>query len=205
MELPLNVDVHCSDGRCGRSTYIILNPTTEQVTHLIVKGTRPRRIERLVAVGLIANTTPDIILLTCTKDEFAEFDPFHQTDFVLTDIPHHATDPKLTMLWPYVVPTKRVVDTKYKRIPPGELALHRGAWVRTSNGRRVGRVDEFIIDPENGHITHLVLRKGHVWDQKEVTIPISQIDHIRESTVYLKGDSQSIAGLPAVPVRRRWQ
>ena len=37
MDIPLNVDVHCPDGRCGRSTHIIINPATEQVTHLVVK------------------------------------------------------------------------------------------------------------------------------------------------------------------------
>ena len=35
MELPLGVEVHCTDGRCGRSTYIILNPAIDQVTHLV--------------------------------------------------------------------------------------------------------------------------------------------------------------------------
>ena len=46
MEIPLNVDVHCSDGHCGRSTYIILNPTTEQVTHLVVKQKQPPAVGR---------------------------------------------------------------------------------------------------------------------------------------------------------------
>ena len=40
MDIPLNVEVHCPDGRCGRSTYIIINPTTEQVTERVSERER---------------------------------------------------------------------------------------------------------------------------------------------------------------------
>jgi len=53
------------------------------------------------------------------------------------------------------------------------------------------------------HITHLVLREGHLWGEKDVTIPVSQIDHIEEGTVHLKLSKPDIEALPAIPVRRR--
>jgi hypothetical protein len=31
---------------------------------------------------------------------------------------------------------------------------------------------------------------GHPWKEKEVTIPVSQIDHIEEKVVYLKVDKK---------------
>lgn len=204
MDFSLDVEVHCRDGRCGRSTYIILNPTTEQITHLVVRERRPSRVERLVPVKLIANTAAEVILLSCTKGEFGKLEPFNQTDFVYTDLPQHATDPKLTMLWPYVVPVKRIVDEKVRRVPPGELAVRRGARVRATDGR-VGRVDEFIVGPVSGNITHLVLRKGNLLGRKEVTIPISQIDRIEEKVVHLKIDKKALKELPAVPVKRLWR
>ena len=69
----------------------------------------------------------------------------------------------------------------------------------------VGRVDEFLVDPENDdHITHIVLREGHLWGQKDVTIPISDIERIKENTVYLKIDKRKIEALPTIPVRRKW-
>jgi sporulation protein YlmC with PRC-barrel domain len=203
MDLPLNVDVHCSDGRCGRSTYIILNPALEQVTHLVVKERRPSTIERLVPVNWVVNTTPEVILLDRTRAEFAQLDSFNQTDFVFANVPHHAMDPKLTLLWPYVVPAQRVVDETYQRLAPGELAVHRGTRVRATDGR-VGNVDEFVVDAESGYITHLVLREGHLWGQKEVFIPVSQIDRIEDDRVYLNVDKKGIEALPSIPVRRRW-
>ncbi len=204
MEFSLNVDVHCTDGHCGRSTYIILNPVSEQVSHLVVKSKRPSGVERLVSVKLVANTAAEVILLNCSQEEFRKLESFNQPDFIYTDLPQHATDPNLTLLWPYVVPIKRIIDDKIRRIPPGELAVRRGTRVRAIDGK-VGRVDEFIVGPVSGNITHLVLREGHPWKGKEVTIPVSQIDRIEEKVVFLKVDKKTIASMPSVPVKRRWK
>jgi len=47
---------------------------------------------------------------------------------------------------------------------------------------------------------YLVLREGHLWGQKDVSIPVAQIDHMKEDSVYLKLDKQSIGALPTTPV-----
>jgi sporulation protein YlmC with PRC-barrel domain len=203
MDLPLNVDVHCLDGRCGRSTYIIINPATDQVTHLIVREQWPSRTERMVPVEKIAVTTRDVIVLNQTRADFTTSDSFNQTDFVYTNVPHHATDPSLTLLWPYVVPAKRVIEDNVRRIPVGELAVRRGAKVQATDGR-VGRVDEFVVDTEDGQITHLVLRDDKLWGQKEITIPVAFFDRFEENTVYLNIDRSAVGDLPAIPVQRRW-
>jgi len=77
-----------------------------------------------------------------------------------------------------------------------------GAWVEATDGR-VGRVDEFLVNPLNDHITHLVLREGHLWGQKDVTIPVSEIERIDGNTVYLKLDIRQVEALPAVPLKQR--
>jgi len=204
MEIPLNADVHCPDGRCGRSSYLILNPTTEQLTHLVVKEQWPSRTERLVPVDWVAVTTRDVIVLKKSREEFTQLNPFTQTDFVYRDVPHLPSDPKVTMFWPYVMPGKRIVDQEVRRIPPGELALRRGARVQATDGR-VGQIDELLVDPQDEHITHLVLREGHLWGEKVVTIPIAQIDHIEEKVVYLKVNKKSIEKMPAISVKRNWR
>ena len=203
MEFPLDVDVHCSDGHCGRSTHIILNPVTETVTHIVVQE-KSSAVERLVSIKLVSNTAAEVILLSCTKEEFAKLEPFNQPDFIYTDLPQHATDPNLTLLWPFVVPVKRIVDDKIRRIPPGELAVRRGTRVRAIDGW-VGKVDEFIVGPVSGNITHLCLRKGHPWKERDICIPLSQIERIEEKVVYLNVDKKDIASMPSVPVKRHWK
>lgn len=204
MEFPLGVKVYCSDGRCGRSSHIILNPATERVTHLVVREKRPSRVERLVPTVLVNKTAVKVILLECTLEEFAALEPFNQTEFVYGDLPHHATDPSLTLLWPYAVPAKRVVDEKIRPIPPGELAVRRGARVEATDGR-VGRVDEFVVEPDTGYITHLCLREGRLWGDKRVCVPVADIDRIQEKVVHLKVDKETLASMPSFPVKRWWQ
>lgn len=203
MDFPLDVEVHCSNGHCGSSTHIILNPVTKTVTHIVVQE-KSSAVERLVSVKLIANTAAEVILLSCTKEEFAKLESFNQPDFIYTDLPQHATDPNLTLVWPYVVPVKRIVDDKIRRIPPGELAVRRGTRVRATDGW-IGKVDEFIVGPVSGNITHLCLREGHPWKGRDICIPISLIDRIDEKSVYLNADKNTIASIPNVPVKRDWE
>lgn len=199
MDLPLNVDVHCTDGLCGRSTYIIFNPATEQVTHIVVMEQKSQT-ERIVPVRWIKETTPELILLDRTRADVAARDPLNQTDFIKRDVPHYASDPKLTLLWPYVVPAQQIVSEVYQQLPYGELAIRRGTRVRATDGR-IGKVDEFLVDPDTSHITHLVLREGLPWDAKQITVPISEIDRIEEDIVHLKLDKQSVKALPSIPLR----
>jgi sporulation protein YlmC with PRC-barrel domain len=204
MEYPLNADVHCTDGRCGRSTYVVLNPATEQITHIVVKEKQPSRTERLVPARLVANTAAEAILLNCSTEEFSRLEPFNQTHFIHGDLPYHATDPSLTMLWPYAVPAKRIVDEKIRPIPPGELAVQRGARIEASDGR-VGRIDEFLVDPDSGYITHLCLREGRLRGDRVICIPVTEIGEIKEKIVHLKVDKESVAALPSYSVKRWWQ
>ena len=72
-----------------------------------------------------------------------------------------------------------------EQIPPGELAVYRGARVEATDGK-VDTLGEFLVNPLTGHISRLILMEGHLWGKKEVSIPVSAIDRIEEDTVYLK-------------------
>ncbi len=86
-------------------------------------------------------------------------------------------------------------------MPPGELAVYRGMDVSTAEGK-VGQVDELVVDPDSGEITHLLMREGHLWGKKDVAVPVSAIDTVEADEVYLNIDKEAVGALPAVPVRR---
>jgi hypothetical protein len=65
----------------------------------------------------------------------------------------------------------------------------------------VGQIDEFLANPD-GHITHLVLRTGHLWGQKDVSIPVSAVTHFGEQMVKLSLSKQQIKELPSIAIRR---
>lgn len=103
---------------------------------------------------------------------------------------------------PYMIPEPTTVTVKHKSVPEGELSIRRGARVEASDGT-VGQVDEFLVRPGTDEVTHLILREGHLWGQKEVAIPISRIDRYRDGAVFLTLSRQEIAELPAIAMRRR--
>lgn len=202
MDIRLNVDVHCTDGRCGRSTHIILNPVTEQLTHLVIKEQWPSRTERLVPIDWVAVTTRDVIVLKKAREEFTQLEEFTQKEFVYRDVPQLASDPKVTMFWPYVVSSNRIVDQEVRRIPHDELAIKRGTAVLATDGK-VGSVDEFVVDSEGSQISHLVLREGNLLGAKEVMIPVSYVDFLGEEGVYLNVDKKTVKILPTIAIKRR--
>ena len=93
---------------------------------------------------------------------------------------------------------------EHENIPAWEVIIRRGTPVKATDGE-VGKVDEFLINPENDVITHLILREGHLWGQKDVTIPVSEIEKITKEAVNLKLDKKTIESLPTIPVRRKWK
>jgi hypothetical protein len=199
MDISINAKVKCSDGPCGRSTQVIVRPTTEQITHLVVSDESLPEIEYMVSIDHVVESTPTHIRLNCNLKELEAMPVFDRVEFVPSILPGPSGTPYL--MWPYYPPATSSVPLEKDRIPADELVIRRGARVEATDGS-IGRVDEFLIDPGNDQITHLVMREGHLWGQKEVTIPVSLIDHYKGNTVFLKLNKRAIEALPAIPVRR---
>lgn len=209
MEIPINAPVECTDGVCGRSLYVLINPVLDKVTHLVVKEDSSSE-EFIVPVDLMAETVVDTIRLRCSKADLEKMDPFIKMEFIQEQVPdyseYHGIGPMGSFYFsPYIISAEKKVyeAVEDQQIPPGELAVHRGTRVEATDGY-IGHVDEFVVNPENGHITHLVMREGHLWGQKDVLIPISALGDIEKDTVSLKLDKKQIESLPSFPVSRRW-
>lgn len=197
--MPLNVTVYCVDGLCGQSKEVILDRKTEEVTHLVVKQKHSPRTELLVPVELVTETTPHLIRLRCGNDELAEMQPLLKVEVVREEIPHYLPDPYLI---PMEVPETKWVTVSSESIPPGEVGVRQGARVEATDGL-VGRLDEFLVDPVTEQVTHLVLREGHLWGQRDVTIPVSQIDCLEENRIHLRLDKAAVGALPSTRIDMR--
>lgn len=211
MEIPLNARVECTDGICGRSAYVLINPLLDQATHLVVREDSAPNTEYIVPVDAMSETIVDTIRLRCSKAELEKMPPFIKTTFVEKKVwdgnfgyssGRNGTGPFYYL--PYVTSEITMqVPVEQQQIPPGELAVSRGTRVEALDGY-IGRIDEFVVNPENGHMTHLVMREGHLWGQKDVVIPVAAMGDTREDTVFLNLDRHQIESLPTFPVHRRW-
>ena len=203
IDLPSKAIVQCSDGIAGVSTHIIGNPADHQVTHLVVKNAQPPFKEYLVPINKVEETTPHTVRLACTFNEFEKMEPFEVEEYVRSRYTNY-------QMLPYQLPSQVLTDqvTEYitvsnHNIPQGEMAVRYGARVEATDGY-VGFVDDLLINSNNMHATYLVLRERHIFQQREITIPVSQIDHVDEDTIYLKLDRQSIEELPTALIQR-WE
>jgi uncharacterized protein YrrD len=208
VEIPLNAQVECTDGVCGRSVYVLINPVIDQVTHLVVKEDTSFNTEYIVPVDLIVETITDTIQLRCSKAELEKMDPFNKTRYIGEKV--HGENFAYSGMYrmgsysslPYNTPARKIYESvEYQQIPPGELAVCRGTRVEATDGY-VGHVDEFVVNPENDHITHLVMREGHLWGRKDVIIPLSAMGDTRDDTLFLKLNKHQIESLSSFPVHR---
>jgi len=200
MDIPVNAKVTCLEELYGKSTSIILKPNTGKVTHVVVKGDSFPETEYMVPIDRIAESDPEQIRLNCTKDELEKMPVFNKVEFIPSDLAGFRDGPY--MMGPYYAATPGI-SLEREEIPEDELAIRRGAIVEAIDGH-VGRVDEFQINPTNDRISHLVMREGHLWGQKDVTIPVSNIDRYENNTVYLNLNKQDIEKLPSIPVSGNW-
>jgi uncharacterized protein YrrD len=65
------------------------------------------------------------------------------------------------------------------------MQFKEGADVLTPRGRKVGRIDRVVIDPESEAVTHLVVKKGLLFTTDKV-IPVDEVDTTTEEQVLLK-------------------
>jgi hypothetical protein len=211
MEIPLKAQVECTDGVCGQSVYVLINPVAEKVTHLVVMEDASPYTEYIVPVEVISATIADTIQLRCSKAELEKMDPFVQTEFVEEKMPSGGFLAGNGMYGmgsfyylPYVTSDGKAYESvRTLQIPAGELAVHRGSRIKAKDGF-VGKVDEFVVNPKNGNITHLVMREGHPWGKKDVIIPLSAMGKTLDGTMFLKLNKQEIEALPTFPVHRHW-
>lgn len=204
MNIPINAKVYCHGKLCGHTQAVILNPVKDVVTHVVVKETKNSHAERMVPIELVDASLSDEIHLNLDQAKLQNMPPFFEVEYIKTTVPYFMYINNMTYLEPIVMPQEKLISEKLYHLPKDELAVKRGASVYASDGLAIGKVDEFLVDESGHRVTHLILREGHLFEQKEIFIPISEIASIGESSLQLKLSQSQIEKLPTIPVHRPW-
>jgi sporulation protein YlmC with PRC-barrel domain len=195
MDVATGVSVECADGPCGRSQYVILNPANATITHVVVGETDMFARTRLVPLTYVVDGAPELIRLKCTRTELQALPLFSEYEMIPPEGPYLAHSPSEFWMGPLAAHWPALHPTELQHVPKGEMPIRRGARVEAFDGH-VGKVNEFVVEPGSGHITHLVLREGHLWGHRDVVIPASEIDRIEQDAVYLKLSKERVGALP---------
>jgi sporulation protein YlmC with PRC-barrel domain len=191
MDIPIKAQVECLDGVCGRSTAVVINPTTRFVTHVVVEEKDDPHAQYLVPLEEIKLGMPHLIRLRCTKHELQKMPRFVRIDYERRSAPYTLYPSGDYLIGPTVIMEDSLVPIPHPQVPEGELVVRPGAQVKASDGY-IGQVDEFLIDPTTEQIDYLVLRERHLWHRAELSVPAAQIERIADNTVYLKSDRRTI-------------
>lgn len=203
MKISIDTAVFCQDGYCGQLRYLIFNPSTWQLTHLAIKPsglpTPYTPLVRLIPLQLVTEVQARTISLQCTIDTFAQCEPFIQAHYVKVDIPVD----EITEMPGWISPPSEeqvVVPVERQHVPPGEAAISRETQVEATD-RHIGRFEQLVVNQEDGLITHFCFRHGHLWEQRIVTVPTTDIVHVEANAIYLMLDKLDVTRLPSSPVR----
>ena len=195
MDMHLNAHVECLDGRIGHLENIILNPKTERVTYLVVRGNDLQNTERLVPERLVKEASHDTVFLSISKDKFEGMKNFIQEEYIPSNITLYMAE---QAGWDMGTPASVFVE--HEAAPAGGLIVHKGAKVFATDGH-AGKVDDFLVEKKTGRITHIILLEGHLWGKKDISIPVNRIDRYEDGNIYLKIDKSGVEALPVIDMK----
>jgi len=212
--LDLGSPVHCSDTQFGALADVVIDPTTRCVTHLVVRPHNRPDEARIVPVDwATSDGSEPAIRLSATVAEVDRLDRLHETAYLrLGEFPVADPDwdvgvedmlglPYFQSIEAQPIEADPHVMYGYDRVPKGEVEIRRASAVRAADGADLGHVDGLVVDG-GGHISHVVLERGHLWGRREVTIPIGAVDRVDTDVVVLRLSKDDVGALPSHRVHR---
>lgn len=204
-EFRVGASVYGDGGDFGKVDALVIDPTVQSVTHLVV-GHEPLGRRVLVPLASVVKATPEAIEVDLTEESFHACELFDEPSYNAPgadyEPPAAVYEPGAYFLEPFASPLEGWALAEHERIPKGEVTIRRGDEVFSRDGTRVGHVDEFLVDPADAHVTHVVLREGHVLRHSDdVVVPIGGAT-FEEGRVVLGLDLDAIHALARIPVRR---
>jgi sporulation protein YlmC with PRC-barrel domain len=218
MRLELGKPVRCTDDVFGELVDVVIDPTKKRVTHLVVQPHHEHGLARLVGIELAegGGNEQEEISLRCTVEDVNQLPHVQDSAYLrLGEFPA-SSDPDwdvgvkdvLAMPYyegsqfgPYVAELDPHSGVVYDRIPKGKVEIRRSSTVTAADGHYLGKVDGFLVDDDD-QITHFVLERGHLWAQREITIPIGAVTKVETDAVALSLSKDQVGELPSVRVHR---
>lgn len=215
----LGADARCRDGAAGTVSRVVLDPRTLAVTHLVVTPRHRGGPGRLVPVDRVA-TGPagEEVVLSCTLAELATLPEAEEHHFLPGNGAYGGYGPGQALAWPYYFYGTSYVGgigtggswtadglglgmgggpvlTTSETVPLGEVSVHRGDPVRTTDGH-VGHLHGLVLFPDD-RVSHLLLQEGHLWGRKQVAIPVTAVTSMDDGVV-LRLSTRQVHDLPEV-------
>lgn len=226
-ELKEGTSVFTADGdELGEINRFILDPSTNEVTHIVVQKGWLFPEDKVVPFDRIRFEAEEGLVLDEEIEDFDQLPPFEETHYVeaqpgRTDTGRTDTDrtdtaraeeraayptgPAYYWYPPYGYlgypaygpgPYGWPVGLTHQNIPEGTVPLQEGADVISSDGEHVGDVERLLIDDDNNRVTHFLISQGVFFKDRKM-VPANWIRTVKDDKVQLNVTSVLLEGLPS--------
>ena len=191
--LHVGASVECADGPAGKLRQVIIDDTTDRVTHLVVDTHPHFGTAVLIPLAQVVGANHQRVELSCTLAQLQSMPRFEETVFLRPDQPHPTLgylpsqylfgtiDSLLRPLGSPAIPT-RIIE---QHVPEGGAMVGKDAVVEAADGP-FGHVEDLRLDPATGRAEQLVVRYGHAFDTRSLIVPGPAIADITEEVVRLR-------------------
>lgn len=214
MELREGTSVFTPGGEeVGKINRFVLDPGTNEVTHLVVQKGWLLPEDKVLPIGMINTATEERVVLNQEMDDLDQLPPFEETHYVeLNEADVSPTGPSTYRYAPsyYWYPPSGYlgypalgpgyygwppVETT-RNIPADTVPLKEGADVMSSDGEHVGDVERLFVNTESNKATHFVISAGLLFKERKL-IPAHWVRSVEEDKVHLAVPSRVLERLPA--------
>ena len=190
----------------GSLERVVVDPATNVLSHIVVsKGSFLNKEDKLVPIELVAETTPDQIVLSPEAGDPSDLPLFETRQLVdgpPKDQESSSSEDVPPVFLGYPVPGTSISPISYEllfthivqNIPEGMVAMKEGAKVITAEGEHVGNVERVLADAEIDQVTHLLISRGLITKVRKL-IPIKWVTAIGEDKVHLRVEKNSVEKL----------
>ncbi len=214
LELKEGTSVFTQSGEeVGKINRFVLDPVTNEVTHIVVQKGWLLSEDKVVPIGMIDAATEERVELNQKIGDLDQLPPFEETHFVeLMDTDNRPTSSSMYRYAPayYWYPPSGYIGypafgpgyygwppvETTRNIPADTIPLKEGADVISADGKHVGDIERLFVNAESNKATHFLISKGLLFKEQKL-IPAHWVKSVEENKVNLAVPSRILERLPA--------
>lgn len=195
----------------GRINRFIIDPASNEVTHVVIQKGWLLPEDKVVPFEMIASDADRVILQE--NIDFDQLPSFEETHFVR--VPDEDLGPAGDPIYQYTPgyywypvhpnlgyspfglgysPLPATETTR--NIPENTIPLKEGTDVISSDGEHVGDVERLFVESDSNRTTHFLISQGLLFKDRKL-VPMDWVTSVEEDKVHLAVPSRLLERLPA--------
>jgi sporulation protein YlmC with PRC-barrel domain len=201
MRFHKDAEVLTADGtRVGTVDHLVIDPDQTDVTHIVVREGVFLEEDRLVPVEEVDRTAEDDAVILKSGAAPREFEAFIEDRYRQATVERPMFGPPGLALYPLPDAPGDFVGFSTARSAPitstgdrpsGAEVIEPGSPVLTSDGRRLGSVQE-VVTSDDGTIDGFIAESGVLWWKKHWLIPAAWVRDVSSEAVHLTATDEQV-------------